>query len=887
MSWLSRLINIGRAGRVERELDDEQRFHLESRIDDLVRSGLTREQATTQAMRQFGGRLRQRDASHDVKLVSWLDSLVRDVRVGLRMLRKDAIVSGAAIVSLALALGACTAAFSLVDALMLRPLPVRDPDRLVHLTYIPLDSGSSEEQSFSYPLFERLRDRSHAQVALFAASFGPVLRAAFDGGEEERVRVQHVSGSAFGVLGVGPALGRVITNSDDVAPDRHPVAVLSHAFWQRRFGGDRSVIGRTLTMADRTFQIVGVADPTFTGVEHGRLIDLWVPTMMNARAIRAPDWTWFRILGRLEPGVTRAQALPSLQQEFTAFRRERAGEFRADEPRDRVAKFISSPLLVNDAATGPSSLRREFQRPLFILATVVGLVLIIAATNIANLMLARAASRAHEMSLRVSIGAGRARLVQQVLVEGAIVAIAAAVPALLFAQIATPVVVGMLAPAERPAWLDLTLSWRALAFFASATTIAALLFGLAPALRSAGAAPAGVLHDQGQRTTARSALLRSLVGLQVAFSLAVLFVAGLLLSSFGRLASVDLGFDKTDLLLVSVRARELPDGEARSHTAALEILSRVRQLPGVRSAAFSNMSLFGGAMSSSQVRVPGRALDTFEPRLLAVSPGYFETMRMSLLEGRATEPRDGEPAQPSTVVVNQAFARRYFGDESPVGRVFDLVDDNDTRRAVIVGIVGNAKYDSVWRPAPPTIYAPLRGLGTLAVRTSMDAAALRSAIVRELHAVDRSIRVPDMTMQERLVNNSLLRERLLALLSGFFAAVGLLLTVVGLYGVTSFAVIQRTREIGIRMALGASRAAVVGAVLRQTAIVTLIGVAAGLAAGIGLAQPVRTLLYEITPLDVSSLALPVAALLAAGGLAALRPAYRAARVDPVIALRNE
>ncbi|MGH9160829.1 MAG: FtsX-like permease family protein, partial [Vicinamibacteraceae bacterium] len=676
--------------------------------------------------------------------------------------------------------------------------------------------------------------------------------------------------------------------------------VLSHAFWMRRFGGDPTVIGRTFTFYDHRFEIVGVARAGFTGTEPGRSVDLWVPTMMWSAEALGPEGaglSWFRIFGRLEPGVRVERAQAVLQATFTAFRRERAQTFRADDPRDRTQRYLRTPLRVRSAANGPSQLRMTFERPLWILSIVVACVLLIASSNVANLLIARAAAREREMSLRLSIGAGRGRVIQQVLIESALLATAAGALGVLIAAAVGPVIVNMLAPSTDPAYLDLRLNWRVLAFAGGIGLTTTVLFGLAPALRASSVAPMGVLKGTSGRVTARLAL-RPLLAAQVGFSLVVLFVASLLLLSFFRLTRVDPGFSDDRVLLLSLDTSAIGDDEGKAHVAALQLLDHVRQLSGVSGAALSGWALFEGSSWTSSIRVPGREPEAFEPFFLGVSPGYLETMRMRMLEGRMFTMRDAEPEQPTTVIVNEAFARRYFNTTRVVGRSFArTVSDEAAKASVvrdgllpqeIVGVVANAKYGSLREPAPPTVYVPHRGLGTLHLRAAAgDPLALAPILQREIPRAVPALRVASVTLQSTLIANSILSERLLALLSGFFAMVGLLLAAIGLYGVLSYGVVQRTREIGIRVALGAQPRIVVRTVVAHIVGVTAAGTVAGLTVGLFLARFVQTMLYEVQPLDALSVALPVCSLLLVAVLAAVPPARRAARVDPVVALRYE
>ena len=821
-----------------------------------------------------------------------LDSIVRDVRLGVRMLRKHPVVTGAAVVSLSLALGACVAAFSLVDALILRPLPVRQPEQLIYLAFPTYTPERPEADTFNDPVFVSLRDGARGRVDLFAMSTQVMRPAKFAGaaGEKEQVRTQYVSGDAFDRLGVVPAAGRLLTSQDDVRTGADPVAVLSHAFWMRRFGGDPTIVGRGFALEDRPFRIVGVAEPRFTGIEPGRPTDLWMPyATYNPRAFGNFSFNWFRVLGRVKDNVRLEEARSVLQASFTNVRRDRAQFLGPGGSPESVARFVNTPLYVRSAANGPSPLRREFERPLWILASIAALVLLIAGSNVANLFLARTAAREHEMALRLSIGAGRSRLIQQVLVESALVAGAACVLGLLFAGIAAPSVVSMLAPAEDAVHLDLGLDWRLAAFAGGITLLTTALFGLAPALRASSVAPMAALKTGGARHGARAGVMRPFVAIQVAFGLVVLFVGSLLVLSFARLSSVNPGFSTSEVLLFSLDSVQRVDAR-QQRRALLQVLDRLGGVPGVQAVSSADYSVLGRAWTYG-VHVPGTQYETIEATMAPVTPGFFETMNIPLLAGRTFVRRDIDTEIPTAIVVNDAFARRYFGREPAVGRSFEGrfgMDNDDATQHEVVGVVADTRYD-LRKPAAPTIYIPLplRRNGTVHVRVAGDAAALASRLREEIRAANPLFRVRSVTSQAAAVDQTLLRERLLALLSGFFAVIGLALAAVGLYGVLSYSVVQRTREIGIRVALGARQIGVVRTVVTDAGVTALVGAACGLAGGLYLSRFVQALLFEVTPLDFWSLALPLGTLAVTAVLAAALPALRAARVDPAIALRYE
>ena len=892
MSMWSRLANVFRSGRVGRELDEELQFHIEQRIVELMATGAARDAAAREVARRFGSPLRLREESLDVKLLPWLDSMVRDARLGVRMLRKDAVVTGAAVVSLSLALGACVAAFSLVDALILRPLPVRHPEQLVYLAFPTYSPERPESDTFNDPVFVRLRDASREHAALFAMSTQVMRPAIFasEGGEKERIRVQHVSGDAFVRLGIAPAAGRLLTGQDDERPGASPVAVLSHAFWLRRFGGDPTVVGRWLTLEDRPLQIVGVAEPRFTGVQPGHPTDLWVPyAMYNPRAFGNAGFNWFRIVGRVNENVRLEQAQSVLQAAFTNFRREYAPRmFGPERSPESVARFLGAPLYVRPAVNGVSPVRREFERSLWILSSIAALVLLIAGSNVANLFLARTAAREREMALRLSIGAGRGRLIQQMLVESAIVAGIACVLGLLFAAAAGPAVVDMLAPADDPVRLDLRMDWRLVAFAGGLTLLTTALFGIAPALRASSVAPMTALKSGG-RSGARAGVMRPFVAAQVAFGLIVLFVGSLLVLSFARLSSVNPGFATSDVLLLNLETVQRVDAKEQ-RTALLAVLDRLRGVPGVQAVSSAEYNPVGRAWTHNLRKPGGAQFEWIEATMAPVTPGFFETMNIPLLAGRVFVPSDLDSAASPSVIVNQAFASLYFGREQPVGRTFlgTFAETEDRGTQEVVGVVADTRYD-LRKPAVPTIYIPLRlrNTGTVHVRVAGNPAALAARLREEVRAASPLLRVTTITTQSAVVDRTLIRERLLALLSGFFALVGLVLAAVGLYGVLSYAVVQRTREIGIRVALGARQLGVVWTVLREAGGAALVGAAVGLAGALYLSRFVATLLFEVTPLDFWSVALPLGTLLLAALLASAVPALRVARVDPVIALRYE
>jgi predicted permease len=885
MSRWSRLTNVFRTDRVNRDLDEELRLHMEERSDDLMADGVPRDEARRRASRRLGNALRLREESRDAKIVSWLDWLFRDARLGLRLLRKHAVVTAAVVLSLSLALGACLAAFALVDALILRPLPVRDPGRLIYLTYRNDTPGQPDVETFNDPVFVRLRDAGRDAVDLFAISTQVIRDVTFDGADAERVRTQFVSGDAFERFGIVPAIGRVIGRGDDETPGASSVAVLSHAFWMRRFGGDPGVVGHAFVMDGRAFHIAGVAEAGFDGVEPGRPTDIWLPyAMYNPRAFGNAQFNWFRILGYVHADGSSTRAQTILQATFSEVRRERAGQPGSGRSPDAIARYVSAPLTVHPAANGPSPLRAQFGRALWMIGMIAGLVLLIAGSNVTNLQLARTAAREREMALRLSIGAGRARLIQQLLVENALVALAACGLALVFARIATPWIVGMLTSADDPIQLDLHVDWRLIAGAAVLAAMTTMLSGLVPAWRASRVAPVSALRADGRAGGVRASAMRPFVVAQVAFGLVVLFLGNLFLQSFTKLAMLDPGFSRSNVLVLSLDVSRV--NSVRPKVAVLDAVERVRAVSGVRAAGAGLVNVLGRALTFD-VRVPGVPLRTIDTTVAPIGPGFFEAMGMTVRTGRALTREDMDADR--AIVVNETFARAYFGDQPAVGRLIDLQTAEDAARPhEIVGVVADARYD-LREPAAPTIYEPLRVLWapTIYVRTTGDPQTLVPVLRDVIRGAIPTLRVTSVALQAELVGRTLVRERLLALLSTFFALIGLALVGVGLYGVLTFTVVQRMREIGIRTALGARPSRTVGTIIADVTGAMAVGIVIGLAVALYTARFVEAFLFDVTPFSLSSLAWPIGVFMLAAVVAAAWPARRAARVDPVIALRAE
>jgi putative ABC transport system permease protein len=901
MSWISRIANAFRPSRTAAAVDDELQFHVEQRIDELIREGMPRREAELLARRRLGNQLLLRENSYEVKSAAWLESLFLDFRFGFRMLSKHRTTSLAAIVSLALAIGACTAAFALIDALIFRPLPLPAPHQLIDIArvmpaFFSPNNQPRETDSFNFPQYELLRDTAHDRADLFAMSLSAGFQAAlFDdaGGASENVRAESISGRGFEILGVKPALGRLIQPDDDSLTDGHPVAVLSYAFWKRRFGASPAAIGRWVTLGRKQFQIIGVSAGPFSGVQPGFLTDLWLPLSVAAdpRSLANPDGGNINVWGRLHPGVEAAPVRERLQAAMTNFLRERV---RINPPRnlqgDSLRQFTDAPVLVRDASTGRGSyFRLIFRRPLWIFALICALLLLIACSNVANLMIARASARTAEMALRISLGAGRSRLIQQLLIESGQLAAAACVLALLLAAWTAPAIVARLGSTEFPAWLDLAPDLRTLAFAAALSVLTTVLFGGLPAFRASAVAPGAMLKDGAVQHSGRIGSLRWMLAAQVGFSVAVLFLSGLLLLSFRKLLTIDLGFARDNVVLFDLAPR---NPEIRQRNSGAELLEHLRQLPGVLGASLSQQRPMGGDMvwiMTPIIRMPGGANEIVRPREVPVSAGFFGAMQIRWIAGRDFLPEE-IASNSSSVIVNQAFVDKFLAGQNAIGQHFvKLTDDPDPVPQQIVGVVANVRYNNLREPERPSIYTPLRQVAgaTLNIRTGPGVASLVPTLRKEIEAAAPALMVRGSILLASQIDNTLISERLLALLAGFFSVIALLLAAVGLYGVIHYSAVRRTREIGIRIALGARRGAVVRLMVADTSIPVIAGIALGIAGGMGLARYLASQLFGVTPTDVWSLAVPLACILIAAAIAVLPPAFRAASADPLIALRHE
>ncbi len=694
------------------------------------------------------------------------------------------------------------------------------------------------------------------------------------------------------MFGLQPAAGRLFGPADDRTPGGHPVAVLAFDYWQRRFGGDPQVVGSPLRFGGQMFEVIGVAPEGFTGTEPGRAADVFVPALMNVEPLDKPGWGWFRLWVRPRDGVTLASIEQLLQADQLREQRDALALLPPDAPPQRIAAIKSRRVELQPAGTGASAPQKDFRRPLLVLASLVGVMLLIACVNVANLQNAQALARRREMALRVSLGAGRWRLVRLMLVESTLLAICASVMGAAFGWWAAPFVVSQLSNADDPIRLALGLDWRGLGFGLALTAAVTALFGTLPALRASAVAPVDALKSGG-RVTGHRRLTHGLIGAQTAFCVFVVFIAVLLVATFARLATQPLGFRADHLLIAEVDAPPSPEGPARW----VAVAEAVRNIPGVESVAVAGWPLLRGNRWRADVRAAGKPPQPDPAYFLNVSPGFFATMQMPLLGGRDLRTGERRPdvdaqsrPQDGVAVVNESFARAYFDGRSPVGeRVSVEVRPRIRATVEIVGLVGDAVYATLRDPIRPTLYVPARqaGTGALVVRTAGDPEAFASTLRRTIGQVRPDAHIRLIATQEEFVRRQLLRERLLAKLAGFVAVVALLLSAIGLYGVLHHAVILQQRPIGIRMALGASAGHVVRQVTASLLAAVALGAGVGLGGGLFFGRMLEGLLFRVSTTDATSLLAPLAVLAAAAAVAALPPALRAVRIDPARTLRSE
>ena len=866
--------------RLDRDLDEELTFHLAMRARDYGDAPA----AEAAARRQFGNAARIREICRELWTFAVLETSWQDLRYAARTLARTPAFSIVAVLSLALGIGANTALFSLMDVMLLRALPVKNPQELVEFVRARPDGGMMT--NLPYPVFEYFRrDRSVLSDVFAIASSSPVFRA---GGISERVKVHEVSGSFFPSLGVQALMGRTISPEDDRVGAANRVAVISYAFWSRQFGRDSSAIGAGVRLSGERFTVAGIMPPEFFGIDRGQVPDLWVPLATD------PDPGDLWVLGRLRPGVSipraRAQLEPLFQQALESLR----DDFKDSPERERKA-FFSQRLLVNSAAEGTSDMRWSYWKyssTLKILLGLTGLVLLIACANLANLLMARSAARSREIGIRLALGAGRWRLVRQLMNENLLLSLAGGALGLLVAVWGHCLMLGFLLADPLRIALDFRLDYRLLGFGLALSVTTGLLFGLMPAMRATRAVISSSMRSAGgPRGAWNVPLAKGLLAFQIGLSMVLLIGAGLFARSLRNLGAADLGLARDNLLLMDVDlAGKTPQARQQFW---MDLTRRVPGLPGVRSMALAGDAVFGNGGWNQTVWIerPGQAARDARVNENLVSPGFFATAGVPILMGREFEEQDRENA-PQVALVNQSFARRFYAAENPIGKRFGDRGQTSSGRYEIVGVVGDAKYGSVREQIGPMVFHPLWQAPAMAscvlhIRTVAEPAALARSIRREILAIDGEALISEIRTLPQVVRDQLREDRMFATLASFFALLALALGAIGIYGIVAYRVARRTAEIGIRMALGAQKSDVLWLIMRETLVLLAAGAAIGIPAALAAARLIKSLLFALDPSDPLTLACATAVLFAAGGLAGFLPARQAASVEPTLALRSE
>lgn len=900
-----KLLNLwpGRRRRMERELEKELRYHLDRRMDDLLRSGVSETEARRTLALEFGGVTQVREEVRDTWLWRWLDNGSRDLQYAGRLLRRSPVFAATALLSIALGIGASAAVFSLIDQVLLRRLPVNEPDRLVYFQWRggTLSSNWGYNYLNSYPLCRELQEQRHVFDGVICRHPATVSLAA--GPQPQQVRAEIVSGSYFSVLGVPPLLGRLIDASDDVNLGGHPVVVVGENYWRNHLASDPDVIGRKVSVSGYPMTVIGVAPASFVGMDPLTVPALWMPIVMAPQAGNIDAYwnhvmnrraAWLHVFARLKPGMTVAAAKKGLEPWFRSMLENEPNTagfptVTADQRRD----FSATTFDLEPVPTGLSAGRRAFQRPLWVIMAGSVLLLLLASLNIAGLLLARGAARAREFTTRMAIGATRARIAGQLLVESLLLALAGGLLGLLAAPALSRVILFFLPQNDDVA---VHIDGRIVAFALIASTVTAVMCGLAPALQTRRTPLVASLTDRSRVAAGGSVRLRkALVAGQLAFTLVLLIGSGLFVQTVTRLHG-NLGFDSGNLVTVSVDPPANGYAEPDAERVMREVLQRLQSVPVVERAAAANSSMLTGGMASNMVTIQSDrrfAADRAVARM-RVGPGFFPTIGAPLIAGRDFDERDVRPAGDKprayrTVIVSESFVRRYFKDQNPIGARIGMGDRPDTKTTIeIIGVVKDFSRRTLRDQEVETIFLQYfdnqSADGTFYVRIRGSAERAFSAIRAAVAQVDPELPVR-LTVFDDQIEQSLRTERMLASLSSAFGTLALLLAVIGLYGVMAFVVTQRTQEIGLRMALGASRSSALWLIMRDAAVMIAAGTLIALPVVWTLRRFVEAELFGVSALHLPTIAAAGAVLALVGFSAALLPAWRAATVNPIDALR--
>jgi predicted permease len=902
MTWIGRLLN---KRRLEAELRKELEYHVQRRADDYQQTGLTDAEARRIAQLEFGGSEQIGEACRDARGTRWLESIVEDLRFSQRVLRKSPGFAIAAIVTLALGIGANLAIFRLLDAVRLRSLPVSDPQQLAIVQLADRTGWRGSQATFypalTNPIWEQFRDTQKSFSGVLAWGNNDFNIAS--GGEARMAKGLFVSGDFFKVLGVNPLLGRVFTAAEDQRGCGLPGAVISYSFWQRELAGDASVIGKKLTLNFQKTAILGVTPAGFSGPEIGRSYDVAVPICSQAVLWNEGNWLnegtvwWLTVMGRLKPGLSPEQTNAQLRAASPALFR---ATLPANYPTENVKDYLKFKLQAVPAGGGVSFLRDQYQDPLLLLLATTALVLLIACANIANLILARSTARAHEFAVRLAIGASRRRLVQQLMTEALLLATCGVAAALFLSEALSRFLIALLGTQGSMGstlFLDLPPDWRMLVFTVTAASLTCILFGLAPAFQSTRGGATEAMKAGGRSLSAsreRFGLRQLLVVAQVSLSL-VLIVSALLFSgSLRNLLAVETGFQQNGILIANLDFSRLRIPVGQRNEFKRNLLERVRAVPGITSAAeVAVLPLSGNGTDNVVWKDEGGAAPKFDSNFNWLGPGYLRTMGISLLSGRDFDDHD-TTSSPRVAIVNQSFARKLGLGANPVGQLFrrQATPSSPEIAFEIVGFVKDTKYYSLREEFTPIAFLSITqdaepgSFDQIVIRSGTTLAGTASGVRSATEQISKSIGL-DFSVFEDTVRDGLVRERLMASLSSLFGLLAALIACVGLYGVMSYTVARRTNEIGVRIALGANRASIKVLILRQAGGLLAIGIAIGLAFALAVTRTIQSMLFGLKPHDAQTFILAAILLASVTLLASYLPARRAARLEPMTALREE
>lgn len=885
------------------DLEEEMRLHLDLREQQQLEAGLTQTAAYSAARRQFGNPTALKERSHMTWGWQWIEDLFQDINYGVRAMLRSPGITIVALLSLALGIGANTAIFSLIDAVMLRSLPVKDPGQLVLLgdgTWSGISDSFAITQLYSYPFYREMQKKNEVFSGV-ASIFSMTNRIhGFVEGrrDAEPMNIQLVSGTYFPLLDVHAVLGRTIQEQDDQKEDASPVAVVSYSWWKRALAQDPSVLNKKLKIGATLFTVIGVAPPEFFGTKVGDAPDIWVPLSMMKEV--PPNFHGYTenfaeslyLIGRVKPGVSITQATTNVNLLFQQILR---GFPDAKLDQDGLNALKRAHVELTPMAKGLSSLRKQFSEPLELLMAVVGLVLLIACANIANLLLARSTARAKEFAVRQALGARRSRLIRQLLTESLVLALAGGALGILFATFASRVLLRMVSGSQKTVPIDVSLNFHLLLFTLAITIATAILFGTIPALRATKLQLTESLKDgrgsAGANT--KSPLARALVISQVALSLVLMVGAGLFLRSLLNLINVDTGFNKENVLRLQTDASSIgyKDSDPRLLALYQQIEERVSALPGVRAASNSLFTYNEGSWNTN-ISVHGHPVDkNNNVKHDVVGNGYFATMQIPLIAGRTFGPRDTATSQ-KVAVISETMARKMFpGNSSPIGHTYGIGGPNHDNDIEVIGIVKDVKFESLQEDPQLMDYFPnsqqLRYLNDFEVRYTGNYDATLAMVRQAIHQVEPNLPISNATTLDEQVGRSIRDQRLVAQLSTFFGLLAVFLSCIGIYGLMSYVVTRRTNEIGIRMALGAERSHVRWLIMHEILLLVAIGVAIGIPAVLAGSKLISNMLFGLKGTDPLTLLAAVGLLLLVAAIAGYLPSQRASRIEPMVALRYE